>query len=165
MNPNRDECTIRLPLQSQSTRARMAVVINSCPSQHPEISWSRMHASGNQSQPLHQVAGKMPPMHNHDLVVKCYAHFAVVHRNDPIPHGLRVTEEEASVYRWNNHALKSSTEKAKTGWRHAYSFHHTFTNTSANTNSSSSSFSSSSSSSTTPSMQPPTSRTPNYATL
>ena len=40
----RDECTIRFPLQSRSTRNRMVVAVSSCPSQ--------------------------PPMHNHGLVVQ-----------------------------------------------------------------------------------------------
>ena len=39
---SRDECTIRLPLQSRSTRRRMVVAVTTCPSQPCAISWSQM---------------------------------------------------------------------------------------------------------------------------
>ena len=39
---SRDECTIRLPLQTRSTRKRMVVAVSSCPSQPSAICWSRM---------------------------------------------------------------------------------------------------------------------------
>ena len=89
------------------------------------------------------------------------AHFAAVHPNDPIPHGLRVTEEEeGSVRGWSVDALKSGKKRPKVASDMPTHSITPFISTSSNPSSSSSSFSSSaSSSSTTPPMPPTTSHT------
>ena len=58
-----DECTIHLPLQSWSTRGgRLLPILAIGNLLEPNV-------SGNQGQPLHQPSSKLPPLHNHGLVV------------------------------------------------------------------------------------------------
>ena len=118
----RDECTIRLPLQSRSTRNRMVVVVSSCPSQPSAISWGRM-LTATKANPCTNQPVICPQCTTTVWLYSMAAHFAALHPNDPIPPGLRVTEEEeASVRGWNVGALKSGSKRQKV----AGSFHHSF---------------------------------------
>ena len=154
---SRDECTIRLPLQTRSTRKRMVVAVSSCPWQPSAICWSRM-SMATKANPCTNRPVNCPQCTTTLWLYSMAAHFAAVHPNDPIPHGLR--EEEASVRGWSIDALKSGKKKQKVAGDMPTPSIHPFTNTSANPSSSSSSSSSSFSSfSTAPPMPPTTSHT------
>ena len=157
-----DECTIRLPLQTRSTRRRMVVAVRSCPSQPSAMCWSRM-STATKANPCTNRPVNFPKCTATVWLYIMAAHFAAVHPNDPITFGLRVTEqEEASVRGWNIDALKSGKKKRKVAGDMPTPCITPFTNTSANCSSSSSSSSSSlssSSSSIAPPMPPTTSHT------
>ena len=155
---SRDECTICLPLQTRSTHTRMVVAVSSCPLQLSAICWSRMSIA-TKANPCTNRLVNCPQCTTTVWLYSMAAHFAATHPNDPIPHGLRVTEEEeASVRGWNINALKSGKKQQKVACDMPTPSIIPFTNTSANCYSSSSSSSSSpssSSSSSSPSTAPP----------
>ena len=109
----RDECTIRLPLPSRSTRNRMVVAVSSCPSQPSAISWART-STATKANPCTNRPVNCPQCTTTVWLYSMAAHFAALHPNDPIPDGFRVTEEEeASVRGWNVGALKSGSKRQK----------------------------------------------------
>ena len=140
---SRDECTIRLLLQSRSTRRRTVVAVSTCPSQPWAISWSRM-STATKANPCTNRPVNCPQCATMVWLYSVVAHFNAAHPNAPIPHHLCVPEEEdACVRKWDIGALKDSTKKQKVADTPTTSTT-PFTNnaTTNNTSSSSSSFSS-----------------------
>ena len=112
---SRDECTIRLLLQSRSTRRRMVVAVSTCPSQPCAITWSRM-STATKANPCTNRPVNCPQCTTTVLLYSVAAPPTTSH-TPPMP----PSESEATAQGdCRTRPLKSTRKRAKERkWRHA----------------------------------------------